>query len=86
VTREQEGMKSRITNNDTHEEILEALREVKTPSCHSYLTQRVFKVVLQKSIPAQIRQLIICISDNKGKVDRFVLELTFAKRLYEHFV
>ena len=28
--------------------------------------ERVFNVVLQKSIPAQIRQLILYISNNKG--------------------
>ena len=31
-----------------------------------YLTQCVFKVGLQKSIPTQIRQLILYISDIKG--------------------
>ena len=31
-----------------------------------YLTQSVFKVVLQKSIPRQIRQLVLNISDGKG--------------------
>ena len=41
-------------------------------------------VVLQKSIPAQIRQLIFHISDDKGQVDGFVRELTFAKQLYKY--
>ena len=36
-------------------------------------------VLLQKSIPALIRQLALHISDNKGKVDEFVRELTLAK-------
>ena len=31
----------------------------------TYLTQSVFKVVLQKSIPTQIRQLILCMSSSK---------------------
>ena len=31
-----------------------------------YLTENVFQVVLQKSIPTQIRQLILCISNSKG--------------------
>ena len=31
-----------------------------------YLTKSVYKVVLQKLIPAQIRQLILYISNNKG--------------------
>ena len=51
------------------------------PPSHSrgcYLTQ-CFKVVLQRSIPTQIRQLILCISNIKGLVDGFVGELTFAK-------
>jgi len=33
---------------------------------HVYLSESVYKVVLQKSIPAQIRQLILYISNNKG--------------------
>ena len=31
-----------------------------------YLTESVYKVVFQKSIPAQIRQLIVYVSNNKG--------------------
>ena len=31
-----------------------------------YLTESTYKVVLQKSIPPQIRQLILCISNNRG--------------------
>ena len=46
-----------------------------------YLTERVYNVVVQKSIAAQVRQLIIHIRNNKGSVDEFVRELTFAKRL-----
>ena len=33
---------------------------------HSHLTQSVFKVVLQKSVPTQIRQLVLDISHSKG--------------------
>ena len=33
---------------------------------HLYLTQSVFKVVLQRLIPAQILQLILHISNSKG--------------------
>ena len=33
---------------------------------HPYLTQSVFKVVLQKSIPTQIRQRILYISNSQG--------------------
>ena len=36
------------------------------------------EVVLQRSIPAQIRQIIFYISNDKGSVDGFVQELTFA--------
>jgi len=42
-----------------------------------YLTQSVFKFVLQKSTPPQIRQLILYYH----YVDEFEWELTFAKRL-----
>jgi len=48
----------------------------------TYLTERVFGIVLPKAIPAQIRQLILYISNHRGYVDGFVGELTFAKRLY----
>ena len=44
-----------------------------------YLTESVDKVILQKAITVQTRQLILYISDEKGWVDRFVRELTFAK-------
>ena len=33
---------------------------------HPHLTESAYKVVLQESIPAQIRQLILCISNDKG--------------------
>ena len=45
------------------------------------LTESVHTVVLQKSIPAQSRQLILYISNNKGQVDEFWWDWTFAKRL-----
>ena len=38
----------------------------------SYLTESVFKVVLQKSAPISVRQLILHIGNHKGKVDEFV--------------
>ena len=53
-------------------------------ACH-YLTESVY-VILQKCIPAQIRELILHISNNKGYVDGFVRELTFAEELYKHFL
>jgi hypothetical protein len=46
----------------------------------SCLAESAYKVVLQKSIPAQIRQLILQISNDRGLVDGFVRELTSAKR------
>ena len=68
-------------------------RNLKTPTIGTrnqtseiYLAEIVHKVVLQKSILVQIRQLILYMSDNKGKVDEFVRELTGAKRLYKHFL
>ena len=45
-----------------------------------YITQLFFKVVLQKSIPTQIRQLILYITYSKGCLDGFVGESTSAKR------
>ena len=48
-----------------------------------YLTEIVHKVVSEKSTPAQIRQLIPHVSNNKECVDRLVRELTFANRLYK---
>ena len=47
----------------------------------TYLTHSVFNVVLQKSISAQIRQLILYISNIEGYVDGSVRELASAKRL-----
>ena len=44
------------------------------------------KVVLRKSIPTQIPQLILRIGNGNGYVDGFVGELTSAKRLLTHFV
>ena len=52
----------------------------------SYLTQRVIKVVWQMSIPTQIRQLILYISNGKGYVDGFVGVLTSVKLLQRHCV
>ena len=45
----------------------------------SCLTISVYKVVSQKSIPTQILHVFLYISNNKGPVDGFVLELTFAQ-------
>ena len=45
-----------------------------------------YKVVLQKSIPAQNREPILYISNNKESVDEFVQELTCRERLYKHFL
>ena len=46
----------------------------------------VYEVVSQKSIPAQISQLILYIRYIQGQVDGFVRESTYAKRLYGHFL
>ena len=45
-----------------------------------------FRNRLQKSIPTQIRQLILYISNSEGYVDGFVGEWTCAKRLEKHCV
>ena len=47
-------------------------------------TQSDYKLILQKSVPAQIRQRVIDIDNNKGEVGGFVRELTFAERPYKH--
>ena len=46
-----------------------------------YHTESVHTIVLQQSISAKIRQLILYISNDGGRVDEFVRELSFAKRL-----
>ena len=51
---------------------------------HLDLTKSLYMVVLQKSIPEQIRQLILHISNDEEKVDGFVREL--AKRPYKQFL
>ena len=50
------------------------------------LTESVHKVVLQKSIPAQICHLILHMGNNKGYVNGFVLELTLAEQIHKHFL
>ena len=47
-----------------------------------HLPESVYKVVLQTSIPAQIRQVILY---TIGGVDGSVREVPFAKWLYKHF-
>ena len=42
-------------------------------------SESVYTVVLQKSTPAQLRQLILYISNNQGSVDRILRELTSEK-------
>ena len=56
----------------------------RTPSVptQTYLTESVCKVVLQKSIFAQIRQLILHFSNDTESV----LELTFARQLYKYLL
>ena len=56
-----------------------------TQSLQPCLTQSVFILVSQKSIPTQIRQLVLYLSNSKGAVDGYV-ELTSVKRLPEDFV
>jgi len=54
--------------------------------CQPYLTQSVFKVVLHKSIPTQIRGLILYFCNITGYVDEFVWQLTSAKRFQKHLL
>ena len=51
-----------------------------------YPTESVYNVVLQESIPAQIRQLILNHPQYEESVDGFVRESTFAKRLHTNTV
>ena len=53
---------------------------------HTYLTESVLKVVFQTSIPPQIHQLILHYQYYRELVDEFVRDLTFAERLYKHFL
>ena len=52
---------------------------------HPYPTERVDKVGWQKSIPAQIRQLVLYIINNKGQVDVLLRELTFENNFINTF-
>ena len=52
----------------------------------TYLSERVYRVVLKRSISAQIRQLILDHYWDTESVDRFVRELTCAKYLYKRFL
>ena len=56
-------------------------RARRTTEQQSRLTESVFEVVLQKSIPAQIRQLILFDINDKGYADGFVGELTFCESI-----
>ena len=49
-----------------------------------YLKESVYKVILQKAIPAQIRQLIFHNGNNKGLADEFMGDVTVGKRIYKH--
>ena len=51
-----------------------------------HLTHGVYTVVLQKSSPPQIRQLILYYHRYKEYVDGFVWGLTFAKQIHKRFV
>jgi len=49
------------------------------------ITESLYNVGSQKSTPAQIRQLILYYCQYQEQADRFMRELTFAKRLYDQF-
>ena len=52
----------------------------------AHLTQSFVEDVLQKSIPTQIRQLVLLISNSKVQGDGLVEELTSAERPEQHLV
>ena len=52
----------------------------------TFLPENVYELVLQESVPAQIRQRIRQYYFYKEQVDGFVREVTFAKRLCKHSV
>ena len=56
------------------------------PPLPVHRTESVYKVVLKKSTPPQIRQLILYYYKYEELVNGFVWELTFAKRLQDRFV
>ena len=58
-------------------------RPLPDQSHHVYLTRSV-PMILQKSIPTQIRRLILYIGHSEGSVDELVGELTSATRLYQY--
>jgi hypothetical protein len=60
--------------------------EARYKNIRVYLTESVYSADLQKSISAQIRQLILYFSIGKGQVVRFVGELTFENRPDKHFL
>ena len=55
-------------------------------SARSYLTDSVHEVVLKMSKPVQMRQGVLYISNDKGQVDGFLGESTFAEQLHEPFL
>jgi hypothetical protein len=59
------------------------LRNARRISTVAYLTESANKLPLQKSVLAQIRQLILYHYEYKESVDDFVCELTCAKRRYK---
>ena len=60
----------RLLQNDlinTFREIkADRVRDAQRAQLEAYLPQNVFKVVSQKSIPTQIRQLVLYIGNSKG--------------------
>ena len=52
----------------------------------SLISEKVSTNSSHTSIPAQIRHIILYISNNQGWVDGFVREFTSAKRLHQHFL
>ena len=78
----------RRENNLKHFKDFDLKPKALTVACvpYSCLTEKVCEGVLQKSIPPQIRQLILYHYQYKKIVAGFVRELTFTKRLHDHFL
>ena len=55
------------------------LQVVRFDNLQLELTESVHTVVLQESIPAHIRRIILYISSHEGQIDGFVRELTFSE-------
>jgi len=73
-----------LDSGNTRSQVTHAMlcwRPVRNVRAHfrSYLAESNYKVILQTSIPVQIRRLIFCMTHQNGQFDGFAWELTSAK-------